>query len=57
MNFGVSHDRSAEMIEAKTRWFRSLSVQERPFTLVALADDRHDVRYVVIGGVAEEQGA
>ena len=25
----VSHDRSAESIEAKTRWFRSLPLSER----------------------------
>jgi hypothetical protein len=29
MNFSVHHDRSHESIEAKTRWFRSLSMAER----------------------------
>ena len=29
----IIHDRGAETIEAKTRWFRSLSVAERAETL------------------------
>ena len=29
MNLSVHHDRNQESIEAKTRWFRSLSMAER----------------------------
>lgn len=29
MKFGISHDRDDESIEAKTRWFQSLSLEQR----------------------------
>ena len=42
MDFGISHDREDESIEAKARWFHSLSLKERmdllcSFTELALA--------------------
>jgi hypothetical protein len=42
MDFGISHDREDESIEAKARWFQSLSLKERmdlfcSFTDLALA--------------------
>lgn len=42
MQRGISHDRADETLEAKTRWFRSLSLNERmellcEFTDLALA--------------------
>ena len=42
MDFGISHDREDESIEAKARWFQSLSLKERmdllcSFTELALA--------------------
>jgi hypothetical protein len=29
MEYGISHDRAEESLEAKARWFRSLTVEER----------------------------
>ena len=38
MKESVSHDRSEETIEAKARWFRSLSLQERMEILCSFTD-------------------
>jgi hypothetical protein len=38
MNSKISHDRSDETIEAKVKWFRSLSLSERMDTLCAYTD-------------------
>jgi hypothetical protein len=37
-NRGVSHDREEETIEAKARWFQSLSLKERMELFCALTD-------------------
>ena len=34
----VLHDFQAETIEAKTRWFRSLSIEERAYNLVMFTE-------------------
>ena len=46
MDRSISHDRNDESIEAKTRWFRSLPLEERldvvcAFTDLALAINPH----------------
>lgn len=38
MNSQISHDRNDETIEAKVRWFRSLSLSERMDMLCAFTD-------------------
>jgi hypothetical protein len=38
MEFKISHDRSDETIEAKVRWFRTLSLSERMDMLCAYTD-------------------
>jgi hypothetical protein len=38
MNKGVSHSREEESIEAKTRWFRSISLNERMELLCSFTD-------------------
>jgi hypothetical protein len=38
MHLSVSHDRSEETPEAKTRWFRSLSIEDRMNLFCALTD-------------------
>jgi len=38
MNATVTHDRTEETIEAKTRWFRSLSLVERMDMLCAFTE-------------------
>ncbi len=38
MNGGVSHDRERETMEAKVRWFRSLTIEERMELLCAFTD-------------------
>ena len=39
----VSHDRSDETLEAKARWFHSLSLQERMDYFVAISDLIYEV--------------
>jgi hypothetical protein len=61
----VSHSRSAETMEAKARWFQSLTMEERADLLCEFTDmileinpkkdvfssfQKHNVHYVVIGG-------
>jgi len=36
--FSISHDRSEDSIEAKARWFQSLSIKERMELLCAFTD-------------------
>jgi hypothetical protein len=36
--FGISHDRSEESLQAKVRWFQSLTVQERMEILCEMTD-------------------
>ena len=38
MHLSVSHDRAEETPEAKTRWFRSLSLEDRMDLLCSLTD-------------------
>ena len=38
MNITVSHDRKEETLEAKTRWFQSLSLKERAELLCEFTD-------------------
>jgi hypothetical protein len=38
MEFGISHSFEEETIEAKTRWFKSLSLQERMDLFVNFTD-------------------
>lgn len=38
MNLSISHDREEESLEAKVRWFQSLSIQERADILCAYTD-------------------
>jgi len=38
MNIQISHDRSDETIEAKVKWFRSLSLSERMDMLCTFTD-------------------
>lgn len=38
MDFGISHDRSEESMEAKARWFQSLSLAERAELLCQFTD-------------------
>ncbi len=38
MNISISHDRNEETIEAKARWFQSLSMEERMEIFCALTD-------------------
>jgi hypothetical protein len=38
MNFSVTHDRQEETIEAKTLWFRSLTIAERMDMLCAFTE-------------------
>ncbi len=38
MDFYISHDRKEESIEAKARWFQSLSFEERMEALCYLTD-------------------
>jgi hypothetical protein len=38
MQEGVSHSRQEETLEAKARWFQSLSLQERMETLCDMTD-------------------
>jgi hypothetical protein len=38
MEFKISHDRSDETIEAKVKWFRTLSLPERMDMLCAYTD-------------------
>jgi len=38
MNLTISHDRQGETPEAKARWFRSLSIQEREDLLCFFTD-------------------
>lgn len=38
MNSQISHDRNDETIEAKVKWFRSLSLSERMEMLCAFTD-------------------
>ena len=38
MNPSVSHDRGEETLEAKAKWFQSLSLQERMELLCAFTD-------------------
>ncbi len=38
MEFGISHDWSEESLEAKARWFRSLSLEERMQFLCEMTD-------------------
>ncbi|MEA3338993.1 MAG: hypothetical protein U9R15_03410 [Chloroflexota bacterium] len=37
-DFAISHDRSEESLEAKARWFQSLSIKERMGLLCAFTD-------------------
>ncbi len=38
MEFGISHNRSDETIEAKVKWFRTLNLSERMELLCAYTD-------------------
>lgn len=38
MDRGISHNRDEESVEAKTRWFRSLSISERMEMLCSFTD-------------------
>jgi hypothetical protein len=38
MQVAISHDRAEETIEAKTRWFRSLTLEERMEVMCSMID-------------------
>jgi hypothetical protein len=38
MQVDISHDRAEETIEAKTRWFRSLTLEERMEVMCSMID-------------------
>jgi len=53
MDKAISHDRKDETIEAKARWFQSLSIEERAELLCQFTD----MIFAVNPGIVEEKYA
>jgi hypothetical protein len=51
MKCSISHDRSEETLEAKARWFQSLSVEER----MAIADEIADLALTLHPDMADKK--
>ena len=53
MNIGISHDRKEETMEAKARWFQSLSLDER----IELLCQFTDMILAINPGIVEQKDA